>query len=261
MFQSESPFDEELTYQNFESILEALKLQFEIRPLRDRFSYTNALPTVFMRHDVDVSLKSAVRMAEIEFQLGVQATYMVISNSPLYDIAGEVERSALCRLCELGHEVALHFDISERDRSKEVAIDEIADQINLASNAIEQVTGLPVSSLSFHRPPQNFLRGPETICDKVNAYSEALMANYISDSRGRWSSNWPKRLNKGHGALNQILLHPIWWGEFHLPPEQRLQQFFEDETSGAAAQTTEAFAANLAATLPGVVRTSLRHAE
>lgn len=254
MFQSESPFDEELTYQNFESILEALKIQFVIRPLRDRVCHTNALPTVFMRHDVDVSLKSAVRLAEIESQIGVSATYMVIPDSPLYDIAAEVGRSALHRICELGHEVALHFDISEQDRSREVVIDEIADQIDFASNAIEQVTGMPVSSLSFHRPPRNFLRGPETICDKINAYSETLMANYVSDSKGRWNRSWPERLNQSAGAINQILLHPIWWGEVHLPPEQRLQQFFEDETSGAAAHTTDAFAANLAATLPGVLR-------
>jgi hypothetical protein len=258
MFQSESPFDEELTYQNFVSILEALTLQFEIRPLRDRFCHTNARPALFMRHDVDVSLKRAVRLAEIEARLGVRATYMVIPNSPLYRITDDPGRSALGRLCDLGHEVALHFDIPEQDRSKDVGIDDIADQINLAGDAIEQITGVPVRSVSFHRPPPDFLRGPETICHKVNAYSEALMANYVSDSKGRWSSGWPERLNQSAGAINQVLIHPIWWGDVHVPPEQRLQQFFEDETSGAAAQTTEAFAANLASTLPGVVRTNHR---
>lgn len=248
------PTDDELTYQNLVSILEALKSQFDIRPLRDRFNQSTARPTLFMRHDVDVSLKSAVRLAEIESGLGVHATYMVIPNSPLYDIAGEVGRTALGKLCDLGHEVALHFDIPEHERSNQLAIDEIADQINLASNAIEQITRVPVQSLSFHRPPPNFLRGPETVCDKVNAYSEALMANYVSDSRGSWSRNWRERLNLSPGALNQILIHPIWWGEQHLPPEQRLQQFFEDETSGQASNMTETFAANLASTLPGVVR-------
>lgn len=252
------PFDEELTYQNFESILEALKLQLDIRPLRDRFCHTTARPTLFMRHDIDVSLKSAVRLAEIESRLGVRATYMVIPSSPLYSIADDLGRSALGRLCELEHEVALHFDISEKDRSSEVSIADTADQINLASDAIEQITGVRVSSLSFHRPPRNFLRGPETICNKVNAYSEALMANYVSDSKGRWSSSWPERLNHSPEAINQILIHPIWWGDVHLLPEQRLQQFFEDETSGEASKTAEAFAANLASTLPGVVRANNR---
>ena len=55
------PFDEELTYQNFVSILEALALQFDIRPLRDRFCHTTARPTLFVRHDIDVSLKAAGR--------------------------------------------------------------------------------------------------------------------------------------------------------------------------------------------------------
>ena len=258
MFQSESPFDEDLTYQNFVSILEALKLQFEIRPFRDRLRHTTARPTLFMRHDVDVSLKSALRLAEIESRLGVRATYMVIPKSPLYNIAGDMGRSALARLCELGHEVALHFDISEHDRSRELGIADIADQINLAGDAIEQITGVRVCSLSFHRPPREFLRGPETICERVNAYSEALMANYVSDSRGRWESSWRQRLNKRPGALNQILIHPIWWGDEHLPPEQRLQQFFEDETSGQASKTAEAFATNLALTLPGVLRANNR---
>jgi hypothetical protein len=253
-------FDEELTYQNFESILEALKLQFDIRPLRDRFCHATARPTLFMRHDVDVSLKSALRLAEIESGLGVRATYMIIPNSPLYNIAGDAGRSALARLCDLGHEVALHFDISEHHRSNEVGIADIADQINLAGDAIEQITGVRVCSLSFHRPPREFLRGPETIYDKVNAYSKALITNYVSDSKGRWDSSWRQRLNKSPGAINQILIHPIWWGDVHLPPEQRLQQFFEDETLGEASQTAEAFARNLASTLPGVVRAHNRSA-
>ena len=247
---------EELTYQIFVSILEALKLQFDIRPLRDRFCHNTAHPTLFMRHDVDVSLKSAVRLAEIESGLGVQATYMVIPNSPLYDIAVDTGRSALRRLCELGHEVALHFDISEHDRLNEVGIVDIEDQMNLAGQAIEQVTGVRVRSVSFHRPPPNVLHGPETIGNRVNAYSEALMENYVSDSRGRWDGSWRERLNTNPGALNQILIHPIWWGDVHLSPEERLHQFFEDETSGQASHKTEAFAANLALTLPGVVRAS-----
>src|ERR1700687_4480615 len=65
---------------------------------------------VILRHDVDVSLEAAVNIAEIEREMGVQATYFAMISNSFYNIHSYEGRRSLARLRELGHHVGLHFD-------------------------------------------------------------------------------------------------------------------------------------------------------
>jgi ubiquinone/menaquinone biosynthesis C-methylase UbiE len=240
----------EFTYQNFESLLEILKHRFELRLIGEGLSEAPIDPTLFLRHDVDVSLKRALTMAEIEWRHGVPATYMIIPNSILYDLRSHAASAALRQLIEMDHEVALHLDLREEDHRKNLA--DITEEINHASRLIEDITRIPVRSFSFHRPPPHFLNGPKMVGDRVNAYSKELMTNYVSDSKGRWNADLWRTLKTESGAVNQLLLHPIWWGVEHLSAEERLKEFCEEETRGDSLETSAEFAAKLALTLPGV---------
>jgi hypothetical protein len=60
---------------------------------------------IFVRHDVDLSLEAAVTMAEAEADLGVRATYFLMTESVFYNLASPVGVRALARLRELGHAV------------------------------------------------------------------------------------------------------------------------------------------------------------
>ena len=42
---------------------------------------------LFLRHDIDLSLEAAVAMAELEAELGVQATYLLMTESVFYNLA------------------------------------------------------------------------------------------------------------------------------------------------------------------------------
>jgi hypothetical protein len=75
--------------------------------------------TIILRHDVDLSLDAALRMAELEAEAGAGATYFLMTRSEFYNLDSESGRAAIARLRELGHRVGLHAvwpDIDHDDR-------------------------------------------------------------------------------------------------------------------------------------------------
>jgi len=247
-------FAPDFTYRYFDSILNVIKKSFELRLIGEGLNETTTRPQLFLRHDVDVSLKSALKLAEVEYQHEVRATYMVIPDSRLYNLHSYDTRRALDLLRNMKHEVALHFDLDQESRLLNLGPDDVAEKIDQACRMMEDVTGVPVRSVSFHRPTQRFLWGPTVICGRINAYSKDLMANYISDSKGQFDISSVARLQADVGAINQLLIHPIWWGAERLSPEERLEEFFENETHGQPLEVIAALDANLALTVPGVRR-------
>ncbi len=76
-----------------------------------RFAHFDGAPadgSVILRHDVDLSLDAAVRMAELENDAGASATYFLMTESVFYNLDSSEGVAAIERLRELGHRVALH---------------------------------------------------------------------------------------------------------------------------------------------------------
>ena len=76
-----------------------------------RFAHFEGAPeagTVILRHDVDLSLDAALRMAELEHDAGASATYFLMTESVFYNLDSSEGVAAIARLRELGHRVALH---------------------------------------------------------------------------------------------------------------------------------------------------------
>jgi biotin carboxylase len=63
---------------------------------------------LLLRHDVDLSLEAAVRMGQVEAELGAQATYFLMTESVFYNLGSAVGRAAIEELRGLGHCVGLH---------------------------------------------------------------------------------------------------------------------------------------------------------
>ena len=63
---------------------------------------------LFLRHDIDLSLDAALRMAELEAEHEVRTTYLLMTESIFYNLASSEGVSAIARLRELGHAVGLH---------------------------------------------------------------------------------------------------------------------------------------------------------
>lgn len=144
---------------------------------------------LFLRHDVDLSLAAAVTMAEVEAELGVETTYLLMTESVFYNLASREGASAIDRLRGLGHRVGLHAV------HPNVALDGRFDSI-----------------VSWHNPESEYMSND--IPGAVNAYGERYFspATYRSDSNQHWRSGCPhEELRAGAFPWLQILVHPAIW--------------------------------------------------
>ncbi len=163
-----------------------------------------------MRHDVDTSLKCALEMSEIEYSLGIKATYFFMLRSPGYNLFGRYAYQVLSRIKEMGHEIALHFDAAHPAVDGKHLVKEVESELGILS----RLSGQKIHAVSFHQPSPFILKGDTLIPGVVNTYNKEQMQEwyYTSDSNRVW---------KEHNALSvfdcmqyqriQILVHPIWW--------------------------------------------------
>jgi hypothetical protein len=144
---------------------------------------------LFLRHDVDLTLDAALRLAELEADEGVPATYFLMTRSVFYNLLSSEGEAALTRLRELGHAVGLHAVYPHADSDPRFD---------------------PV--LAWHNPE------PETMASRVpglvNVMGERFFARdrYRSDSNARWRSGCPHdALANGDFDWLQLLTHPEIW--------------------------------------------------
>ncbi len=69
---------------------------------------------VGLRHDVDDRLENALRLAELERDRGLRATYFVLHTAPYWRESDLLDK--LERLQELGHEIGFHNDLVTLER-------------------------------------------------------------------------------------------------------------------------------------------------
>lgn len=180
---------------------------------------------LILRHDVDMTLDSAARMAEIEAGIGMRADYFVLLRSDLYNPLSPYAERAMRRILELGHRIGLHFDASlypELDQSG-------LDRVCAAECALlESWFRISVRMVSFHRPVPAFLGLESEIGGRGHTYQPRYFSEivYCSDSRGGWHHGHP--LDKARAAncrALQLLTHPVWWdSEGRESPVQRLDR-------------------------------------
>jgi hypothetical protein len=166
-----------------------------------RFAHFDGAPTkgsVILRHDVDLSLDAAVRMAELENDAGAAATYFLMTESVFYNLDSNEGVAAIERLRELGHRVAQHAVYPNAPR------DERFDPV-----------------VAWHNPDPEYMRAP--LRDgRINVMQEPWFdpATYRSDSNQHWRSGCPRDdLRAGTFPWLQLLTHPEIWA-------------FEGETMG-----------------------------
>ena len=144
---------------------------------------------LFLRHDVDLSLAAAVEMAELEADLEVVTTYLLMTESVFYNLASPEGEAAIARLRQLGHAVGLHAV------HPKVVLDDRFDPV-----------------VSWHNPRPEFLS--DEIPGAVNAYGARYFSpeTYRSDSNQHWRSGCPHdELRAGAFPWLQILVHPEIW--------------------------------------------------
>lgn len=247
----------DFSYTHFRQLLHTARCHFTAHLLGEAPDVLHAhrSPVLFLRHDIKISLSRALRMAEIEHEYGLPATYMIRADSPLYSLDEKNSRLQLWELAQMGHEVGLHFDLANDERQNRPFLSIVEDQLRPACERVEQITYRPVRSLSFHRRVPQLFDGPLQVCGRVNADACVLRQQFLSDVEGnRWNGKPSSGITLPGGPVLQLLLHPIWWGDEHMPAPQRLQEFFDSVTQNKSAREASIFDIHLAKMLPAVRR-------
>lgn len=183
--------------------------------------------TVLWRHDVDVSMHRALRLAEIENQEGAVATYFLYPRSMFYNLLSTEVHGLVRKILELGHDIALHFDSTHFDTALrgEDLISAIASERDL----LHREFGAAPTAVSFHL--YGVLEHPmpddDDVAGLVNAYSKRLRETYgyVSDSNGVWLyRRLQDVLSEAREDRLQVLTHPEWWTPVVMAPRARLQR-------------------------------------
>ena len=157
-----------------------------------RFASFEAPPgrgDLILRHDVDLSLDAALRMAQLEAEEGATATYFLMTESVFYNLASPEGVSAVARLRELGHRVGLHAVYPS------FAHDERFDPV-----------------VAWHNPDPEYMTAP--VPGAVNVMQDGWFdpPTYRSDSNQRWRFGCPhEELRAGAFPWLQLLTHPEIW--------------------------------------------------
>ena len=209
---------------------------------------------VLWRHDIDLSVNRALRMAKIEASMGVRATYFLNPHSIFYNIHEKDQREKLKEILDLGHDLGLHFDVDFHGIESEAEVDEF---VELEASTFLQLCGANPVSMSFHNPSdQNLLWRSDSYGGLVNAYSERLVNEvpYVSDSNGHWRfRRLYDVLERAEDPCLQVLTHPGWWQEDAMPARARIRRAAEGRaawTIKSNDQTLESFGRTSISGLP-----------
>lgn len=204
----------EFSYAEYRRILELATARNRNLRFRDLPADGDSGRYFILRHDVDFSPATALRMAEFEAALGVRATYFLLFSSSFYNLFSEECCRIPRRLTELGHEVGLHYDLAcydlmSRDRPPlEVLVNE--------ANALSQLCAEPVRSIAMHNPSVYGADVFQQVERFINAYDPRYTREiaYFSDSCGAWRDEAAAVFQGGEMPPRlQLLIHPIFWDE------------------------------------------------
>ncbi len=168
---------------------------------------------IYLRHDVDYSLKMAVELAEINQSLGVRGTFCVLLRSQIYNLLSHYGLEAVRRLLALGQRVAFHY---APPPTLPASDEELAALIRADFEVVRRDLPEIEPAFAWHNPTAELIaRGLHlNVPGLVNLYSEPYIQTipYYSDSNLRHSvADFEAILSKsGHVALH-LLFHPLNW--------------------------------------------------
>ena len=193
-------------------------------------------PSVLWRHDIDFSVHRAQRLAVLEAERGLQATYFVLPGSRFYNMFEAEPLQLLREIVLLGHHIGLHFDSATVGEGKgDQAV--IEERIAWEPEVLEHLVSAPVSSVSIHNPdPELPWLKLECLGGLVNTYGAGLNEHfsYVSDSNGIWRHHrLMDVIVQDNPAYLHVLTHPGWWVPEPAPARTRVRRAIEGRARSA----------------------------
>lgn len=179
---------------------------------------------IIWRHDVEFSPDIALKMAEIENELDVTATYFFQIHSEFYNTLERYMSDILFKIRDLGHHIGLHYDSHYYNVNNEETLERTLRQDKAY---FEQVFDLKLDTFSFHETTP-FILGcqKERYGGMLNVYSKKIKDNYqyCADSTGYWRYEILDEVLRDEKVRHlQVLTHDAMWSEEVLSPRQRVR--------------------------------------
>ena len=227
----------DFTYRHYVEIMKrAVDEGYRILTLK---AYVEEMPEdrrlILLRHDIDLSVQKAGKMARIEHDLGIKSTYFVRLHA-LYNICNRKNYRTLMEMVDYGHEIGLHFEpelfVTEGENLEEVIMSE--------KEILEELLGIKIYGFSIHssgRIKEIYRIDYEKLFTeklkkafKYYAYSSTITRGfkYISDSNRYWRDGC---ICTHVGETDRIyaLIHPFWWAEERLPVVTLIEEAMRGE--------------------------------
>jgi hypothetical protein len=219
----------DFTYSHYERILDLIKkTDYKVTFFNESYLYEKEL---ILRHDIDVDLEKAYKMALIENKYNIKATYFILVRSPFYNIFDRFNSDLIKGILDLGHQIGLHFDEAYYgSNDAEILIKYVDSEVHL----LEDYFNTKIFAVSFHRPSQFLLQSDIKLKDNlINTYDRNFIKEfkYISDSRRMWKEGCLCSFFEKTGAdysspdRIQALVHPIWWTDKSLNAQDTMERF------------------------------------
>lgn len=189
-----------------------------------------------IRHDVEFDVSRAETMAKIDYEEGIQSTFLFQVRSNAYNILSIRNMQHIENILSYGHRVGLHLLVD--DRVQENDWDFIYYELFLQKGILEDALQFKVDRFSFHRPkPWMLEKRQDAIGGVLNLYGPSFFEfsdtpekiKYYADSRHKWAYGHP--LDDSNYKKFQLLIHPDEWSEEGLKAEKNFKKLIFDNTS------------------------------
>ncbi|PPJ63035.1 hypothetical protein [Cuspidothrix issatschenkoi] len=216
---------EDFTELQYRYLLQIAKQNWKII---DFYDYQNPAKVCLWRHDLDLSIHRAYRLAQIEFEEGIKATYFIHLHNEFYNFFENENIELLLKIKDLGHDFGLHFDPNFY-ASRLTNYQDLLDWLQFEREILQKNFNLKIHVFSWHNPDiGNWLNIEEDeIGGMINTYGRYFKENYAycSDSNGYWRFRRLKDvLESGEDKKLQVLTHPGWWTPEIMSPRDRISR-------------------------------------
>lgn len=186
---------------------------------------------LILRHDIDLDLGFAARMAQAEYSAGFRAHYFIMLHNDLYNPFGWSGMKILRQMVAQGHRLGLHFDPTFWNSP---TMREMLKRIELEVRMLSDTTGTPVKYVSFHQPSPLLLRKDISHPLFEFVYNRKYTSNgvrYIADSMGGWrEGSIDDLISSGKSRKIHFLAHPaLWMNEREVVLNDRLQRLINEQ--------------------------------
>lgn len=192
------------TLDAYREILHAYKFSgIPILPVIDYFLQRNMKEEfIVLRHDVDRRPKNALRMAEIEHEMGIQSTYY---------FRVPFDRNIVSAIAMMSHEIGYHYEVIDKAKG------DLSYAKQIFSRELDFLRAYaPINTCSPHGNPLTKWDNKIDI-DILDLFADASQISfgfyYTDTGRGKADMNIKDFIRRGDNLVSCVNFHPERWND------------------------------------------------